>query len=513
VTPPSLAPGTLLATRWIVGGLLGRTEWTEVFEAEETGGRIAGLKLFSATLRSQPKTWEWFEGLNTTLARLPAQAIARVYEVGVEPRLSLGFLAAERMASPNLGRLVTEKGPLSPRVFARSLERIGEALDAVHAERVLHGNLKPQNVFLSPGEPDAARLTDFGGAQLRAGNGIYPALTLGWYAPEIDSGQASPAIDRYALGIVTFFALTGFPWFAALRGQPDGSPVKHALVPAVGSASERAKSFGGALHPAFDAWFSTVLALDPAARFTTSTEMARAFDKAATEAERAVGAAPTVPDSPPLSATMPLARPIDPAVAALAFAPSPAHSASVAPPAGSLPPPGARPSRTPGPVNRRSVVLFAVLGGALVITTLGVLWGLTRNGDEAEAEAASSASAPAAVSAAPAADAPAREPEPAPAPPAASASSVLPKPAPAETPPAPVATTPKAAAPAPKATATAKAATGTTAKAAATGTTAKAAATGTSAKTTAGVKASTSTSTKSTTSKTKKKCGTFLKCK
>jgi serine/threonine protein kinase len=512
VTPPSLAPGTLLATRWIVGGLLGRTEWTEVFEAEETGGRIAGLKLFSATLRSQPKTWEWFEGLNHTLARLPAPAIARVYDVGVEPRLSLGFLAAERMSPPNLGRLVTEKGPLSPRVFARALERIGEALDAVHAERVLHGNLKPQNVFLSPSDPDAVRVTDFGGAQLRAGNGIYPALTLGWYAPEIDSGQASPAIDRYALGIVTFFALTGFPWFAALRGQPDGSPVKHALVAAVGSASERAKSFGGALHPAFDAWFSTVLALDPAARFTTSTEMARAFEKAAAEAERAVGAAPTVPDSPSLSATMPLARPIDPAVAALSFTPSPAHAGSLAPPAGSLPPPGARPSLTPGPVNRRSVVLFAVLGGALVIATLGVLWGLTRSGDEAEAEATGSASAPATVSAAPAATTPAREPEDAPSPPAASpAASALPKPAP-EAPSAPVTAAPKAAAPAPKATATAKAATGTAAKTA-TGTTAKAAATGTSAKATAGVKASTSTSTKSTPSKTKKKCGTFLKCK
>lgn len=508
MTSPSLAPGTLLASKWIVGGLLGRTEWTEVFEAEETGGRVAGLKLFSAQLRSQPQIWEWFEGLCTTLTRLPATAIARIYDVGVEPRLSLGFVAGERMSPPNLGRLVSEKGPLSPRTFARALLKIGEALDATHGERVLHGNLKPQNVFVSPIDPDAARIMDFGGAQLRAGNGIYPALTLGWYAPEIDGGQASPAIDRYALGIVTFFALTGFPWFAALRGQPDGSPAKHALIAAVGAASERATSFGGALHPAFDAWFAQALAPDPAARFSTSTEMARAFEKTAIEAERAVGAAPAVPDSPPLSATIPIARPIDPALAA-ALSPAGGVAASIAPPAGNMPPPGAslRPSRTPGPVHRRSVLLFALLGGALVLATLGVLWGITRLSDDAEADAASSASSPAAESAAPAAQsaapitlaplpaataasaAPATDPPPAPAPappPAATAKAAL-----ASSP-----ATPKTAAP--KATTTAKA-TATTKTAA------------TQPKATAGVKATAST--KTSASKTKKKCGTFLKCK
>jgi serine/threonine-protein kinase len=492
-----------------VGGLLGRSDFTEVFEAEETSGNVAALKLFSATLRSQHKPWEWFEGLYRALMRMPQQSIARIHEVGVEQRLELGFVASERMAQPNLGRLVSERGPLSPRVWGMALGGIGEALDATHGERMLHGNLKPQNVFVSPDEPGFARITDFGGAQLRAANGIHPALTLGWYAPEIDAGQASPAIDRYALGIVSFFALTGFPWFAALRGHAtDGSQHMSALVPSVGSASERARISGGTLHPAFDAWFAKALAFDPAARFTTSAEMARAFDKAAVEAERTssfAGSATRPPDSQPLSATMPLARPIDPALANLSFPPAHGQFGSVAPGARASAAPY-MPSRAPGPVNRRSVALFAGLGVAFVLLSLGVLWALTRSEDEPEADPATAASA----SAVPVASAEATPPKPE-VPAQAPASAVKtpePAPPPAAAPkaPPPVAPSPKLAAPTPK-----PAAPTPKPKPAATATQSKAVAT--QPKAAVSTKSSVSTSTKSTATKTKKKCGTFLKCK
>jgi serine/threonine protein kinase len=500
VTSPTVAPGTLLATHWIVGGLLGRSDFAEVFEAEETSGNVAALKLFSAALRSQPKPWDWFEGLCRALSRMPQQSIARIHEVGVEPRLELGFVASERMAQPNLGRLVSERGPLSPRVWGMALGGIGEALDAAHAERMLHGNLKPQNVFVAGDEPGFARITDFGGAQLRAANGIHPALTLGWYAPEIDAGQASPAIDRYALGIVSFFALTGFPWFAALRGHTaDGSQHMSALMPSVGSASERARNSGGALHPAFDAWFAKALALDPAARFGTSTEMARAFDKAAVEAERVTSAAVAAarpPDSQPLSATMPLARPVDPALLNLPFPPAQGQFGSVAPAARASVAPY-QPSRAPGPVNRRSLALFATLGAAFVLLSLGLLWAFTRSSDEPEADAATAASA----SAVPVASAPAAPPKPevtAEAP-ATVAKAPEPAPPPAAAPQAapPVAPSTKAVAPSTKPVATA-----TKPKAAAT-----------QPKAAVSTKASVSTSTKSTATRTKKKCGTFLKCK
>jgi hypothetical protein len=100
---------------------------------------------------------------------------------------------------------------------------------------------------------------------------------LGWSAPEAAAGFATPASDRYALALLTFFAIVGSPWHSVLRGG-DGKSPDSSRPPRI--ASERAKALGGTLDPALDAWFEKALAASPEGRFESSRRMLQAFIEA-----------------------------------------------------------------------------------------------------------------------------------------------------------------------------------------------------------------------------------------
>ena len=113
------------------------------------------------------------------------------------------------------GKTLREVGPLEP---GRALELVAQAMEGVahaHARGIVHRDLKPENLFLT--EQGTLKVVDFGVA--RAEN--YTALTATgvvfgtptYLAPEQIDGEAVPASDQYALGIVLFELLTGSPPF------------------------------------------------------------------------------------------------------------------------------------------------------------------------------------------------------------------------------------------------------------------------------------------------------------
>jgi len=339
---PLLTAGSLFASRWIVGGLLGRSDGAEVYEAEEASQRrFTALKILDPALALEPAFGDYCRAVRA-LSALPGDGLARAYDLGVESTLKRPYVASERITFPTLSRYVSERGPLPLRVLGPALTTLGAALDAAHGARIVHGGLKPQNVFVSFDEPRWARITDFALGRLRAAAGRGPASLLGWSAPEAAAGESTAASDLYALGLVCFFAATGIPWFNALHGvaESEGSQSRQRL------ASERARSQGGELDPLFDAWFDKALALDPNARFASATEMARAFLDVFTGAPTAEMPARSL--QIPLTGTLPLQgvkTPLAPANAPgdflAATLPLPASSRSSRPPAqsSSAPPP------------------------------------------------------------------------------------------------------------------------------------------------------------------------------
>lgn len=120
------------------------------------------------------------------------------------------------VAGGSLAQLVADHGPLPPRLVCTLLDQLLAGLAAVHAEDVVHRDVKPANVLLEPtgrGLPHL-RLSDFGIA-VRPGDAQLTGTdhvmgTPGYFAPEqMFSGEADFTTDLYAVGLVGLYLLTG----------------------------------------------------------------------------------------------------------------------------------------------------------------------------------------------------------------------------------------------------------------------------------------------------------------
>ncbi len=121
-----------------------------------------------------------------------------------------------------LREIVAEKGPLAPEVAVRLVAEVLDGLAAAHDRRLVHRDIKPDNVLLAPGwqdlEPGDVRLTDFGIARI-VGDG--PKTTTGllgtpeYMSPELlTTGGADSPADVYGVGIMLYELLAGRTPFA-----------------------------------------------------------------------------------------------------------------------------------------------------------------------------------------------------------------------------------------------------------------------------------------------------------
>jgi serine/threonine protein kinase len=136
--------------------------------------------------------------------------------------------------------------PLPPGVVARIVLQLGEALAAAHAAGIIHGDLKPNNVFVrtSPSGAPLAVVSDFGQAILTqaaatlATSGASTSEQASWIAeqlryaaPEQINGPASPASDQYGLAAVAYYLLTGRPPFTGSAQAVLASVLQTPITP------------------------------------------------------------------------------------------------------------------------------------------------------------------------------------------------------------------------------------------------------------------------------------------
>ena len=178
--------------------------------------------------------------------------------------------------------------PLAPGVVLRLVMQIGRALAALHAVGGVHGDLKPDNIFVrtSPSGAPLAVIGDFGqasgvpmiaqtivsGAPLSEEQRRWANDHLRFAAPERLAGAALPASDQYALAAVAYALLTGRPPIpgegqALLAGITNG-----AITPP--------SQINGDLPAAADAALLRALAQRPEQRFPDVRTFAEALDAA-----------------------------------------------------------------------------------------------------------------------------------------------------------------------------------------------------------------------------------------
>jgi serine/threonine protein kinase len=160
-------------------------------------------------------------------ARIGHPNVVRVYDFVEE--MNRQFLIMEFVDGINLKRHIAEQGPLPHSQALAIAEQVCAALAAAHARGMIHRDIKPQNILLTP--DNRVRLTDFGIVRVADYAGLtHSGIVLGtadYLAPEQARGDPlSPATDIYSLGIVLYEMITGEPPFKGTN--PVSIAMQHA---------------------------------------------------------------------------------------------------------------------------------------------------------------------------------------------------------------------------------------------------------------------------------------------
>lgn len=211
---PTHRPGQLIDGRYRLRRIIGEGAMGVVWEAQPLGERHkVALKILSARAQSSAATAR-FEREAEAARRVEHPNVVRVVDVGL---LSNGrpFLAMEHLDGETLEDVLARRGTLSLGEACAWLRPIASALDAVHAEGIVHRDVKPANIVCAAraSEPRIT-LIDFGlaarpGWDRVTAPGAIPG-TPAYLAPEVAAGRPTDArTDVYSLGCVLFRMLTG----------------------------------------------------------------------------------------------------------------------------------------------------------------------------------------------------------------------------------------------------------------------------------------------------------------
>ena len=300
------------------------------------------------------------------------------------------FVVMPLIGGTDLGATIEGEGPLAPPRAADVIAQVAGALDVAHGSGLVHRDVKPGNVLLvRRDEREHAYLTDFGVARTIASETKITRLgqlpgTPGYVSPEQINGDALDArTDVYSLGCVLCEALTGSVPYP--RQTPAAMLIAH-MMDAPPRVSERMPS-----TPAgFDDVVSRALAKEPAERFGSAGELARAAQEAASASEPLAGrtrrrpawtpkrrreepaSASPAPDRPPmepaLASPAPERPPIEPALASPEPKRQPEEPALASPEPGRQPEESAlaSPAAADGSGRRAGAIVIAGALGALV---------------------------------------------------------------------------------------------------------------------------------------------------
>ncbi len=185
---------------------------SDVYLAEdETLGRRVAVKVLSEAFSEDDAFRERFLREARTAARLgPHRRVVTVYDVG--EWAGRPYIVMELIEAGTLADRISDKPPDRATALAW-LAQTAEALDAAHADGIVHRDVKPANLLLD--DQGEVRIADLGLACPElAGSGLTPpgglVGTAGYLAPEVEAGgKATAATDNYALAVVACELLAG----------------------------------------------------------------------------------------------------------------------------------------------------------------------------------------------------------------------------------------------------------------------------------------------------------------
>ncbi|MFH9864442.1 protein kinase [Streptomyces sp. NPDC017202] len=199
--------------RYRLTGRLGAGGMGTVYLASTPGGRPVAVKVIGGQLAHDERALERFCREVDTLHTVRSAYTASVIDCGLDT--APYWFATEYVPGRTLHAAVSASGALPAPLCRSLLAALAEGLSDIHAHAVLHRDVKPQNIILSPVGP---QLIDFGIARGSGQSALtqagLTAGTPGFTAPEaFDGEEVGFAADVFALGATVAFAATGRPPF------------------------------------------------------------------------------------------------------------------------------------------------------------------------------------------------------------------------------------------------------------------------------------------------------------
>ncbi|ASU77006.1 serine/threonine protein kinase [Actinopolyspora erythraea] len=319
----TLAERYRLATRIAVGGM------GEVWQAVDVRlDRTVAVKVLKPELCGDAEFLHRFRTEARTTASLNHPGIAAVHDYGETAAVPDGpedtaYLVMEHVEGEPLAAILAREGRITAEHTLEMLEQAGNALHAAHERGLVHRDVKPGNILVTPN--GTIKLTDFGIAKAAdAAPVTRSGMVMGtahYISPEQAlGGEAIPASDVYSLAVVGYECLRGHRPFLS----------DNAVTVAMMHIRDLAQPLPPDVPPGARALIEATLVKDPRRRYSDGGEFANAVASVRAGRPLPTPVALTVPQQPPPGA--------------------PPHTVTQAPARGQHPGPGAHPTGQQPPV-------------------------------------------------------------------------------------------------------------------------------------------------------------------
>ncbi|HST67769.1 MAG TPA: Stk1 family PASTA domain-containing Ser/Thr kinase [Mycobacteriales bacterium] len=263
----------LLGSRYEIGEILGYGGMAEVHRGRDVRlGREVAVKVLRADLARDPSFQARFRREAQAAASLNHPAIVAVYDTGEEDMLgNQPYIVMEYVEGRTLRDVLKIEGRLMPRRAMEIVADVCAALDFSHRNGIVHRDVKPGNVMITP--TGAVKVMDFGIARAVADNAAtvtQTAAVIGtaqYLSPEQARGENVDArSDVYSTGVLLFELITGSPPFTG--DSPVAVAYQH-----VRENPPPPSSLNPDVPPELDAIVLKAMAKNPANRYQSAGEM------------------------------------------------------------------------------------------------------------------------------------------------------------------------------------------------------------------------------------------------
>ncbi len=253
---------------------LGRGAMGVVYKARDPKiDRFVAVKTISFSSQNPEEAREYRERFfyeAQAAGRLLHPGIVTIFDTGEDPEGHIAYIVMEYIAGQSLDRMLSEEtNKLEFDTALRLTEELAEALDHAHGQGVVHRDMKPANILVTP--EGHAKIADFGIAKMNLAYMTLPGRMLGtpaYMSPEQLEGEpVDQRSDLFSLGAILYRMVTGY-------GPFQGNSTASVCFKVANRDPLRVTALNPDLPAELDAVIARAMAKDPAQRYQRGLEFA-----------------------------------------------------------------------------------------------------------------------------------------------------------------------------------------------------------------------------------------------